>query len=156
MDTAKEIGISPAMMFAYRSGKNPISEKARRMLSEAEKRHGIASAVYSEHSDSPRVVEEPKGNTAAFREYLSVLRGIREEAEKLAPGNADKAAEIFDRMLATWTNTVANKRRGNSATPWANASDAEQARQALAAADVERIRAQTEKNPDPGSGQKVV
>lgn len=98
------------MLFAYRSGSSPISDKVWRKLEEAEVRNGLQE--YPETKDrgaaEPRIEESKplRSEPPSFTEYLLMLRGLREEAEKLGGGNVDKTMEVFDRMLETWQKTL--------------------------------------------------
>ncbi|MEI7911810.1 MAG: hypothetical protein WCK77_19435 [Verrucomicrobiota bacterium] len=70
-DLPDNIGISPAMFYAYRSGKYPISRKAWRKLEVAERRAGI----YQESASIPSVSE------GEIRERTSFLNDFSQESE---------------------------------------------------------------------------
>jgi len=93
-EVAPWIGISPAMLFAYKSGKNPISKKAWRKLEEAEIRDGIAmphpvDLVYK--GRLPLVAESKRlygGDPATRRECELYFKAYLDAAEESGDPNA--------------------------------------------------------------------
>jgi hypothetical protein len=95
-------GISQPMLFGYRSGKHPITAKALRKIEALE---ATASGPPDEH----HAEQVPFGGlppapkpTGQFAAYLAFIAQCRDEALRLAGGDPDKAAPIFDRILEVW------------------------------------------------------
>jgi len=92
-ETASRIGISPAMLFAYKSGKNPISGKAWRKLEEAEIRAGLKiGSDFLIKSDRGILVAEAKalssGDPASRRECEEYFQRYLDAAGAAGDPNA--------------------------------------------------------------------
>lgn len=73
--------------------------------------HGVPSenyrpTEYTATGGSPEfAVGDPRRNPA-FAEFLALLKGFREEAERLGSGDPDKTRQIFREILKTFERTV--------------------------------------------------
>jgi hypothetical protein len=93
-----KVGISPAMLFAYRSGNQSVSRKAWGKIRAAEVEAGLAAPLPATIDEQPPI----QGSPSEMERYLAFVHGCRHQAELLAAGDQKRAVEIFDRLLATW------------------------------------------------------
>lgn len=93
-ELAERIGISQAMLFAYRSGKNPISEKAWRKLEEAEEAaknkstqifHYAPMGEYQSAVGEPRAVYNKKPERVPFPQWWDRMPKSARDLEAALP-----------------------------------------------------------------------
>jgi len=96
-DLAPKIGISQAMLFAYRNNKYPISEKAWRKLEAAEEavaKHDDFEALAGGKLDPDAYLDRYLNRTVRGV-YLGMIHDWREQAAKLR-AQADSLSQMAD------------------------------------------------------------
>lgn len=103
-DLPVQMGISPAMFYAYRSGKNPISAKAWRKLESLEKHYGVrlpgSTGLRPAETADPMINEAPGLYSTHWAEDESTANYLRAEAEELMrkAKRLMQAADLIDQL----------------------------------------------------------
>jgi transcriptional regulator with XRE-family HTH domain len=116
-EIAKLVGISKAMLFSYRSGKNRITPKVWLKLERAERTAGIETEKEAEEAGNAESDGNPKEFPSVVREDLAIYRvggaavPKAETAEQRLSRMEDALMEMADRMeeLAREIRTARNE-----------------------------------------------
>lgn len=91
-DLAAEIGISQAMLFAYRSGKHEPSLKAWRKLEAAERRAGISP--HEARADAAKAADPPKEQSPPPQIPFADLQELNRQLFAMREAQAEALREI--------------------------------------------------------------
>lgn len=99
-ELARRLGVHRQTLYAIEREEVPITVKTWKKLRDLEQ--AIGSPRGREVVMEAGKVYDSTPSDRRFADYLSFIRGCREEAERLSGGDLEKGIEIFDKLLATW------------------------------------------------------
>lgn len=101
---AAAMGLNRQTLYVCIGGKQPISSKSWAKLEAAER---LIMASDSGTFVPPTPSFRRSAGSSKYSDYLTFLRAVTAEAQKLSGGDPAQSARLFDRMLEAWLRSTA-------------------------------------------------